>query len=149
MIRKLKLMPYERKKQLYGFLFVLPWIIGFILFFAKPMFVSMMYSFQTLEVTPQGLKGTYIGLDNYKFALFNDPNFIREGVTSLVNMLYGVPLILVYSLFVALLLKDNFRGRGLMRAIAFLPVIVASGVLMQVLKEDVFSQGMRGGVARM
>lgn len=146
MIRRFKAIPYERKKQLYGFLFVLPWILGFILFFARPMLVSMIYSFQNLEMTPQGLKGTYIGLENFKYALFKDPSFIREGVNSLVNMIYSVPLILVYSLFVAVLLKNKFRGRGLMRAISFLPVIIASGVLMQILKEDVFSQGMRGGV---
>nr|WP_273545612.1 sugar ABC transporter permease [Paenibacillus caui] len=97
-------------------------------------------------MTPQGLKGAYVGLDNFKYALYKDPAFIREGVNSLVNMLYSVPLIIVYSLFVAVLLKNKFRGRGLMRAVSFLPVIIASGVLMQILKEDVFSQGMRGGV---
>lgn len=145
MIRKLQSIPYEKKKQLYGYMFILPWVIGFILFFAKPMIISILYSFQNLETTPSGLKGSFIGLENFKYALFRDPAFIREGFNSLINMVYSVPLILVYSLFVAVLLKDKFRGRGMMRAIAFLPVIIASGVLMQIMKEDIFSQGMRGG----
>jgi ABC-type sugar transport system permease subunit len=146
MINRLRLMSYEKKKQIYGSLFVLPWVIGFILFFAGPLITSMNYAFRNLELTPEGLKGSFIGWDNFHYALFRDPAFIREAVGSFVNMIYSVPLILVYSLFVAVLLKNKFRGRGVMRAISFLPVIIASGVLMQILKEDVFSQGMRGGV---
>ncbi len=138
-------MPYTKKKELYGLLFVLPWIIGFILFFVKPLITSVVYSFQNMELTPQGLKGAFIGWDNYAYALYKDPNFVREAVNSFVNMLYGVPLILVYSLFIAIMIKNKFPGRGFMRAVSFLPVIIASGVLMQILKEDVFSQGMRGG----
>ncbi|WP_169082655.1 carbohydrate ABC transporter permease [Paenibacillus sp. PL91] len=145
MIRQLRALPYTKKKELYGFLFVLPWVLGFLLFFAKPLFTSLLYSFQNMEMTPEGLRGAFIGWDNFEYALFKDPAFIREATNSFVNMLYGVPLILVYSIFVAVLLKNKFRGRGFMRAVSFLPVIIASGVLMQILKEDVFSEGMRGG----
>lgn len=146
MISRLQAISYTKKKQLYGFLFVLPWILGFILFFAGPLISSLNYSFHNMELTADGLKGTFVGWDNFNYAIFKDPAFIREAVNSFVNMFYGVPLILVYSLFVAVLLKHKFRGRGFMRAISFLPVIIASGVLMQILKEDVFSEGMRGGV---
>lgn len=145
MIKQLRALPYTKKKELYGFLFVLPWVLGFILFFAKSLFTSLLYSFQNMEMTPEGLRGVFIGWDNFEYALFKDPAFIREAANSFINMLYGVPLILVYSLFVAVLLKKKFRGRGFMRAVSFLPVIIASGVLMQILKEDVFSEGMRGG----
>lgn len=145
MISRLRSLPYTKKKQWYGFLFVLPWVIGFILFFAGPLITSFKYSFYNMELTPDGLKGSFAGWDNFQYAIFRDPQFIREAVNSFVNMFYSVPLILIYSLFVAVLLKNKFRGRGLMRAISFLPVIIASGVLMQILKEDVFSQGLRGG----
>lgn len=146
MIRFIQSIPYTKKKQLYGFMFVLPWIFGFVLFFGGPLLTSFLYAFQNLELTPGGLKGTYIGWDNFEYAIFKDPEFIRKAADSFINMFYGVPLILVYSLFVSVLLKNEFRGRGFMRAVSFLPVIIASGVLMQILKEDVFSQGMRGGV---
>jgi ABC-type sugar transport system permease subunit len=145
MIRQMRSMPYSKKKQLYGFLFVLPWVIGFVLFFLKPIVTSFIYAFQKVAMTPTGLEGTFIGWENFEYALFKDPAFIREIANSLVNLVYSVPLILIYSLFVAVLLKNRFRGRGLMRAIAFLPVIIASGVLMQIIKEDVFSQELRGG----
>jgi len=145
MVSRLRTMPYPRKKQLYGFLFVSPWIVGFLLFFARPLFTSLRYAFHNMEMTPEGLQGAYVGWENFQYAIFKDPQFIREAVNSFVNIFYGVPLILVYSLFVAVLLKHKFRGRGFMRAVAFLPVIIASGVLMQIMKEDVFSAGMRGG----
>ncbi|WP_123041816.1 carbohydrate ABC transporter permease [Cohnella candidum] len=143
---RLQTMPYPKKKQLYGLLFILPWAIGFVLFFAGPLVTSLKYAFHNMEMTPAGLKGKFIGWENFRYAIFKDPEFIREAANSFVNILYAVPLILVYALFVAVLLKNNFRGRGFMRAVAFLPVIIASGVLMDILKEDVFSQGMRGGV---
>lgn len=144
MKHKHKKMSYQRKKEIYGFLFILPWFIGFCLFFAQPFIQSFLYSFQKLEATPTGFVGTYIKLENYKFALFRDTDFIRESVNSITNLIQ-VPLILIYSIAFALLLKGNFKGRGFIRAVAFLPVIIGSGVLMQIIREDVFSQGIKGG----
>lgn len=145
MKRKLRhKMSYQTKKQIYGFLFILPWFIGFLLFFAQPFVESFKYSFQQLKPTSQGFVGTYAGLDNYKFAIFRDTVFLRECVNSISNLIQ-VPLILIYSIAFALLIKGKFVGRSFMRAVAFLPVIIGSGVLMQILKEDVFSQGVRGG----
>ncbi len=141
--RGLKPLSYEKKKKIYGLMFVLPWLIGFILFFAIPFKDSIQYSFSKLEASPDGFRITFIGLTNYKYALFNDPNFIVEAVNSLKDLI-KIPLIIVYSLCFALLLKGEFKGRGLVRAIAFLPVIIGSGVLMQILREDVFSQGIKG-----
>lgn len=139
-----KHLSYETKKKIYGLLFILPWLLGFILFFVVPFGESIIYSFQKLETTPKGFIGTGIGFENYKYALFKDTAFIITCVNSLKDLIQ-IPLIIVYSLCFALLLKGKFAGRGLMRAIAFLPVIIGSGVLMQILKEDVFSQGIKGG----
>lgn len=139
-----KSIPYSTKKKIYGFLFILPWLIGFIVFFAVPFGQSVEYSFEKLETTPQGFLGTFIGLDNFKYAFYQDTNFLIQCAASLKNLIQ-IPLIIVYSLCFALLLKGKFTGRGLMRAIAFLPVIIGSGVMMQILKEDVFSQGVKGG----
>ncbi|MDF2472356.1 MAG: sugar transporter permease [Lachnospiraceae bacterium] len=137
-------MSYQTKKQIYGFLFILPWFIGFLLFFAQPFVESFKYAFQKLEPSSQGFVGTYVGLDNFKFAIFRDTAFLRECVNSLGNLIQ-VPLILIYSIAFALLIKGKYTGRSFMRAVAFLPVIIGSGVLMQIIKEDVFSQGIKGG----
>ncbi|HWT73445.1 MAG TPA: sugar ABC transporter permease [Mobilitalea sp.] len=138
-----KPLPYSTKKKIYGFMFILPWLIGFWLFFLVPFGESVRYSFEKLESTPKGFTSTYIGLQNFNYALFKDTDFIIQCVNSLKDLI-KIPLVIVYSLCFALLLKGKFAGRGLIRAIAFLPVIIGSGVLMQILREDVFSQGIKG-----
>lgn len=138
-----KKLPYSTRKKIYGFMFILPWFLGFLLFFAVPFGESIQYSFEKLESTPKGFTSSFIGLRNYNYALFKDTDFIIQCVNSLKDLI-RIPLIIVYSLCFALLLKGKFAGRGLMRAIAFLPVIIGSGVLMQILREDVFSQGIKG-----
>lgn len=143
-MHKTKYSGLEQKKRKYGFLFVLPWLCGFILYFLFPLVQSMSYAFQKVDMSPQGLETSFIGLENFRYAFFTDPTFLQDLAGTLANLVQ-VPLILVYSLFVAYLIKDNFTGRTAMRAIAFLPVIIGSGVLMSILKEDIFSGGVRGG----
>ncbi|MBD5460035.1 MAG: sugar ABC transporter permease [Lachnospiraceae bacterium] len=138
-----KKMPYYRKKKVYGFLFITPWLLGFLSFFAVPFVQSCLYAFQELETTPQGMVGTWIGMDNFSYALFRDTDFLIQCANSLKDLI-TVPLILVYSVCFALLLKKEYPGRTTMRAIAFLPVIIGSGVLMDIMKQDVFSTGVKG-----
>ena len=137
----MKKIPYYRKKMIYGFLFITPWLIGFLLFFLTPFLQSCSYAFQTLKATPEGMVGEFIGLENFRFALFRDTDFLVQCANSLKDLI-TVPLILVYSICFALLLKKEYPGRTLMRAIAFLPIIIGSGVLMDILKNDVFATGV-------
>ena len=137
---------YETKRKWYGFTFILPWLIGCILFFLTPMYQSFRYAFQSLEATPTGFAATEVGFENFSSLFFKDTNFLPDLVGSLGDLIQ-VPLILVYSLFFAILIKGKFPGRTFMRAVAFMPVIIGSGVLMQILKEDVFASGARGGSA--
>lgn len=138
-----KKMPYYRKKKVYGFLFITPWLLGFLSFFAVPFVQSCLYAFQELTTSPQGMVGSWIGLDNFSYALFRDTDFLIQCANSLKELI-TVPLILVYSVCFALLLKKEYPGRTTMRAIAFLPVIIGSGVLMDIMKQDVFSTGVKG-----
>ncbi|MCR4779254.1 MAG: sugar ABC transporter permease [Lachnospiraceae bacterium] len=136
--------PYYTKKKIYGFMFVLPWLIGFIAFFLVPFAESCIYAFQNLETTKEGLKGSFTGFSNFRYAIFRDTDFIVECVSSLKNLV-TIPLIIVYSICFALLLKGEYPGRTLMRAVAFLPVIIGSGVLMDIMKTDIFSKGVISG----
>lgn len=120
---------YEQRKARWGFVYVLPWLIGFILFFLIPLVNSLVYSFSKVETNAEGIFVDFIGWENYRTALFVNPNFNRNLVNSIIDMLVNVPLIVIFSLFVAVLLNQNFKGRGLARAIFFLPVILASGVI--------------------
>lgn len=144
-----KRLSYQKKKQRYGYVFILPWIIGFLMFFARPVIESIYFSFSQVRMTDQGtFTATYVGFRNYLYLLLEDPNYLRRLTTTLTDLAYEVPIILVYSLFIAVILSLPFRGRTFFRAVFFLPVIVASGVVMLILKNEVFSGGGLGGAAQ-
>ena len=120
---------YSEQKALWGIVYVLPWIIGFLLFFLIPLFSSFWYSLSSIEANSNGMEFSFIGWSNYVEALTINTSFNRTLTTSIVNMVINVPLIVVFSLFLAVLLNQKFIGRGIARSIFFLPVILASGVI--------------------
>lgn len=119
----------EQRKALYGVLFVSPWLIGFVVLMLFPFFQSLWFSFNKLTITPEGYTLHFIGLDNYRHSLFVDAWYVRNLTGAVSNMLLNVPLIIFFSLFTASLLSQKFRGRMFARAIIFLPVVLASGVI--------------------
>ena len=129
-------MTLMKKKALMGYLFVMPFIIGFLTFFLYPFIRSFIFSINRLEVTTEGYRLIPIGLDNYYHALFVDPNFNRVLVESIQQMLTSVPSIIIFSFFAANLLNQKFRGRSVARAIFFLPVIMTSGVIVAAERND-------------
>jgi ABC-type sugar transport system permease subunit len=134
-----KRLALEQKKALWGFIFVLPWLLGFIFLFSIPLIQSFQFSLSHLSMAVEGYRTEYAGLSNYREALFTHPTFNRIFVESISNMLVNVPLIILFSLFSATLLNQKFRGRILARAIFFLPVILASGALSVVSSNDFLS----------
>ncbi|ACT02872.1 carbohydrate ABC transporter permease [Paenibacillus sp. JDR-2] len=121
---------YAEQKALLGFLFVLPWLLGFILFFIIPLVNSFRYSLSKIEANSSGIKISYIGFENYINALTVNTSFNRTLTEAILNMVVNVPLIVIFSLFLAVLLNQKFIGRSIARSIFFLPVILASGVIM-------------------
>lgn len=120
-----------------GYLFMLPWMIGFSIFVAFPVGSSLFNSFNKVIPSSGSFKYEWVGLDNYKRILVQDNAYPLALYTHFQEMLLVIPLILIFSFFVALVLNQKFAGRGFMRAIFFLPVIFATG---QVLLE-LFTQG--------
>lgn len=120
---------YESKQAFTGFMFVLPWFIGFLMFFAVPCFQSLRFSFSKVSVF-DGYACTWAGFENYKEILAGSATFLQALLDSLMDLAVNVPVILIFSLFVAVLLNRKFAGRGLVRGIFFLPVIVTTGVVM-------------------
>lgn len=121
---------YLQQKALWGIIFAFPWIIGFIFFFIVPMVDSLRYSFSSVVSSSEGLNINFIGFDNFINALTVNASFNRSLVEAIVNMLVNVPLIVIFSLFVAVLLNQKFLGRAFARSIFFLPVILASGIIL-------------------
>lgn len=123
-------MSCERRKQRSYWVFLIPFLIGFVVIFAGIYINSIWYSFNKVEL--QGSKGfslSFVGLDNYKYALFTDPDFVSNIRSSVLGMLTNIPMVVLYSLFVAVILSQNIKGRAAFRAIFFIPVILATGFM--------------------
>lgn len=139
-------MSLSAKRSRTGFLFILPWLIGFIWFYARSLFMSIQFSLSSLTVSPGGgYTLDFVGLDNFLYAFRAHATYKQVLTTSIGNMLIDVPLITFFSLFMAILLNRKFRGRTLVRAIFFLPVILNSEAIVDAM--DLARNMMSGGLS--
>ncbi|MBP3351989.1 MAG: sugar ABC transporter permease [Lachnospiraceae bacterium] len=122
----------QKRKAISGYIFIAPFIIGFLAFMVKPFFQSLYMSFCNVLTGPDGFKNEFVGLDNYVRAFTLDAEFNRFLVDELGRLFVNSLAIMVFSFFVALILNQKFKGRALVRAIFFLPVILSSGVIIGV-----------------
>ncbi len=122
-----------RKRNMFGLVFLIPWLIGFLLFFCTPLIRAVVISFQKITFLPGGGFSTQaVGFDNFVTALTRDENFIRYASQSLLDLAVNVPVCLVFSFFVAVLLHQKFHGNFIVKAIFFLPVILGTGLFLSV-----------------
>lgn len=126
---KKKYKSYEQQKARWGFLYVLPWLIGFIVFFVSPLINSFQYSLSKVEMQEGQVSVAYVGFKNFIEAFTVHTSFNRTLVETVLDMVTNVPLIIVFSLFIAVILNQEFKGRTFARAVFFLPVILASGII--------------------
>jgi len=133
---------YERKKSRIGFFFVLPWFFGTVFFFLRPLVESILYSFGEYEVTDSGYTVSVTGFSHYITMFTKDPDYIRNITSSMKNMALQVPVVLIFSLFIAVVLNKKFIGNTAAKAVFFLPIIVANGAILGIINGDVFAQGI-------
>lgn len=141
-----KKLTLSQKRMISGYLFILPWLLGFLFFYVRSFFVAFQFSFSNLTTEAAGgykLEG--VGLANYIYAFREHGTFKQVITLSIGNMLLDVPLIIFFSLFMAMLLNRKFKGRTLVRAIFFLPVILGSGAVLEAMK--ISMQMMEGGIS--
>ena len=132
----------QRKRALSGWVFITPFLIGFLYFFLVPLIKSVIYSFSSIKMSSNGFQLTWVGLRNYKRTFAEDPDNLRMILTSIGNVLVTVIVVVIFSLIVALILNQKFPGNSAMRAIFALPIIISSGVIIVLLKENVLQQNM-------
>ena len=120
------------KHSITGYLFISPFILGFLLFILRPVAttVEMSFSKVMIDTVNNGFTMGWLGLENFMRALTVDASYNRYLVESIEGMALQVPLVTMFSLFLAVMLNRKFPGRGAVRAIFFLPVILTSGVLL-------------------
>ena len=117
----------QTKTSLVGFAFILPWLIGAILFFMIPMVLSFVFSIN--KVNPETFEFTYIGFEQYKDFFVKDASFLPTLLTSVRDMLLSVVLVMFFSMFIARVLVDHFKGRVFFQTIFFLPFILSSSLV--------------------
>lgn len=132
-MKKKRGLSLAQKQTVNGYMFILPWLIGFIVFYARSLFMTVQFSLSelTMNVDGGGYKLSWVGIDNFIYAFRVHGTFKQILVTSLSDMIIDVPLIIFFSLFMALLLNRKFKGRAIVRAIFFLPVILNSEAIVE------------------
>lgn len=126
--RRFKETPYQKQKQIFGIIILLPWAIGLFLFFLLPMFSTIWWSFN--DMIPKqggGFSFDFIGIGNY-IALFTSETLAGSTVlevltSSVIDILIDLPTIIIFSVFIAVLLNTKFKGHQIVKAIFFIPVI--------------------------
>lgn len=132
----------EARQSRYGRLFVLPWVIGFILFFLIPLGQSILFSFSRVTISADGFKTAFTGLKNFHFAFYEQPQYTDNLGAAVTDFVTSLPIIVLLSLCIAVILNQKFRGRTVARAIYFIPAIVASGVVMGIFTADTASTAL-------
>ena len=151
-MKKKKKMALTTKRAITGFIFITPWLIGFLWFYARSLFMTIQFSLSKLSVMPGGgYSLEFVGLENYIYAFRGHGTFKQILTTSIGNMLIDVPLITFFSLFMAILLNQKFKGRTLVRAIFFLPVIINSPAINDAMESAraLMAGGLSGASAEM
>ena len=129
-VKPRKKLKYSTSRKLNGLIFMLPWIIGFITFFAVPIKNTILYSFNSVNVgAAGGIELTFSGIQNFidlfqtEVSTTNQP-IQRIFVTENAGIITNLPLIVIFSLFLAILANAKFPGRGVVRVIFFLPIVL-------------------------
>lgn len=132
-IKKIKLGKLERKEARAGLLFITPWVIGIFMFLLIPLFQSFQYALADIRMTPKGMSIKYIGYENYTQIWLEDAEFPVMLMSYFWETLFSVPVIVVFALIIAMLLNGKIKFKGVFRLIFFLPVIIVSGPVMNML----------------
>lgn len=118
-------------RKVEGSLFIAPWVIGFLVFVAFPLVYSLYMSFNQVRITVTGVQTSWVGVQYYREILLADGGLLYDDLFPFLReALVMIPIIIVFSLMIAILLNLRFAGRAAFRVIFFLPVIFASGQII-------------------
>ncbi|HEY5562568.1 MAG TPA: sugar ABC transporter permease [Clostridiaceae bacterium] len=133
--KKIAKLSTDSKQTIIGYLFISPWLIGFLLLTLWPMVQSLYLSFTRYSLldTPK-----WIGLTNYSNIFFNDPLFTKSLSVTFAFVLIAVPLKLMFSLFVATLLNKDVRGMSFYRTAIYFPSLIGGSIAVSILWRNIF-----------
>ncbi|WP_367567323.1 carbohydrate ABC transporter permease [Lacrimispora sp.] len=134
--RKKSMVQILNTPKVAGYIFILPFIIGFLSFMAVPMILSLGFSFTRYNILKAPV---FIGLENYVTMFTADPKFWKVFGVTMYYVLFSVPLRLIMALIVAMLLVKSSRLSGFYRAVYYLPSIIGSSVAVAILWKRMFA----------
>ncbi len=140
----------QAKQQRVGYFFVLPLLLGIFLIFIPNIITTAQFSFNDVKINgSEGYSLVWQGWKYYNEALRKDATFIPSIVSSYKKMLINIPIILIFSMLMASVLNQKFHGRGIARAIFFIPVLLSTGIMIELdrgfLSGSVISSGVSTG----
>ncbi|MBQ8552113.1 MAG: sugar ABC transporter permease [Clostridia bacterium] len=123
----------DARKARAGWVFVLPFVLSFIIIYLPIVIDSIKYSFNKIKIGQGGgYTLEFVGWENYQEALFVDPKFVQTLTSGIQQLIFDIPAIVIFSLFIAVLLNQKMAGRAAFRAIFFIPVIISTGIVDQI-----------------
>ena len=136
---------FSQRDAIAGILFVLLWLIGTVYFFIKPFVTVIIYSFNDVPSSGYLSESSFVGWDVFVRVFTSDTTFIRSFFESIAGIFTTAIFVIFFSIFVALILKSEFKGRTLVRAVFFLPVIIAAGPVMDIIGNEALAQSLMSG----
>lgn len=134
----------DARKARSGYFFVAPFLVGIVLVYIPILLDSIWFSFNTMNY--QTNQFVSVGLDYYKYALLEDPSFVTRLLAGLQEIIFEVPAVIIFSLFIAVVLNQKMLGRAMFRAIFFVPVIISTGFMETLIFKDVMADQVEGGI---
>lgn len=128
------MMQYKKREKYHGYLYIMPWILGFFLLTLYPFLASMVYSVTNFDI----FSYTFVGLKNYKTIFTVDRIFRTSLSRTLLYTIIAVPLKLVAALLMATLLANHLKGIGIFRTIYYIPSLLGSSVALSILWKYLF-----------
>lgn len=142
--KRKKIASLDRRKARAGWIFVLPFVLGFVLVYLPMIYESFTLTFQWKSQVTGDL--TFVGFQNYKDAFVLDNTFLQTLLGGLQTLALDIPCILIFSLFMAIMLNQKMAGRAFFRAIFFMPVVLSTGIMETIAAQDNLSDSMTGGI---
>jgi len=145
--KKKNLISLRQKQGIWGMIFLAPWFLGFLLFFARPFIDTVRYAFSdvSVDIVDGGMSMEWVGLDNFIHALTVDVHFNRY-IFALPTTLVMVIIVVIFSLLAAILINGKYFGRGIVRTVFFIPIIMAANLAVaQIAGNDMITEATSAG----
>ena len=147
LLKKGKKVSLDARKARAGYVFVLPFILGVVLIYLPILLDSIWFSLTERDASdPNNVVYDFVWFKYYTEAITQNPNFVSKLISGIQKLIFEVPAVVIFSLFIAVVMNQKMLGRAAFRAIFFLPVIVSTGIMETINISDTMSSLTQGGI---